>query len=65
MRVVYGLLALDARQGYHQISVGQNDREKLAFFALDDRKYTFNVMSFGPTNVPPFYTAMMKDLKDE
>ena len=27
--------------------------------------YTFNVMPFGPTNAPVFYTAMMKDLKDE
>ena len=34
-------------------------------FALDDRKYTFNVMTFGPTNAPFFYTAMMKDLKDK
>ena len=22
-------------------------------------------MLFGPTNAPPFYTAMMKDMKDE
>ena len=41
------------------------DRENLAFFALDDRKYTFKVMSFGPTNAPSLYMAMMKDLKDE
>ena len=41
------------------------DREKLAFFAPDDRHYTFNVIPFGPTNTPPFYTATMKDLKDE
>ena len=41
------------------------DKEKLAFFAPNDRKYTFNVMPLGPTNTPTFYTAMMKDMKDE
>ena len=59
------IISLDARQGYHQVSVRKADREKLAFFAPDDRKYCFNVMPFGPTNAPPFYTAMMKDLKEE
>ena len=58
-------ISLDARQGYHQVSVRQIDREKLAFFAPDDHKYCFNVMPFGPTNAPAFYTAMMKRLKDE
>ena len=43
----------------------KTNREKLAFFAPDDRKYYFNVITFGPTNAPPFYTVMMKDLKDE
>ena len=56
---------MDARQGYHQVAVRKIDREKLAFFAPDDLKYCFNVMPFGPTNAPPFYTAMMKNLKDE
>ena len=37
----------------------------MAFFAPDNKKYTFNIMPFGPTNSPVFYTAMMKDLKDE
>ena len=59
------VISLDARQGYHQISVRKNDREKLAFFAPDDLKYCFNVMPFGPTNAPPFYTAMMKKFKTE
>ena len=58
-------ISLDARQGYHQVSVRSIDREKLAFFAPDDHKYCFNVMPFGPTNAPAFYTAMMKRLKDE
>ena len=52
-------ISLDVRQGYHQISVRKIDREKLTFFNPDDLKYCFNVMSFEPTNAPPFYTAMM------
>ena len=53
------IISLDARQGYHQVSVRPSDREKLAFFAPNDRKYCFNVMPFGPTNALAFYTAMM------
>lgn len=37
----------------------------LAFFAPNDRKYYVNVMPFGPTSDPSFYTIMTKDLKDE
>ena len=59
------IISLDARQGYHQVSVRKLDREKLVFFAPNDRKYCFNVIPFGPTNAPTFYTAMMKDFKDD
>ena len=59
------IISLDARQGYHQVSVRKADREKLAFFSPDDLKYCFNVMPFGPTNAPAFYTAMMKQFKCE
>ena len=59
------IISLDARQGYHQVKVREEDTEKLAFFAPNDRKYCFTVMPFEPTNAPPFYTAMMKDFKDE
>ena len=55
----------DANQGYHQISVLSLDREKLALFDPRNRKYTFKVMPFGPTNVPEFYTCMMRDLRGE
>ena len=58
-------IVLDACSGYHQVSVKKEDREKLAFFTPDNRKYTFSVMPFGPTNAPPFYTAMMSDFKRE
>ena len=59
------IIILDTRQGYHHVSVRKIDRQKLAFFAPDKRKYCFNVIHFGPTNTPAFYTAMMKDFKDE
>ena len=59
------IITVDARQGYHQVSVRKIDREKLAFFAPDHKKYCFKVMPFGPTNAPPFYTCMMHQLRDE
>ena len=58
-------ISLDARSGYHQISVHPADRCKLAFFGPDGKKYTFKVMPFGPRNAPPVYTAMMRQLEDE
>ena len=59
------IITLDARQGYHQIVVRYCDQEKLAFFGPDDFKYCFTVMPFGPTNAPTFYTAMMRNFKEE
>ena len=59
------IISLDARQGYHQVAVREIDREKLAFFYPNDRKYCFNIMPFGPTNTPIFYTAVMKNFKDK
>ena len=41
------------------------DKEKLAFFSPDDKKYYFKVMSFGPVNAPSFYSCMMGNLKQE
>ena len=58
-------ISLDARSGYHQISVHPADRCKLAFFGPDGKKYTFKVMPFGPRNAPPVYTAMMRQFEDE
>ena len=51
------------RQGYHQVSAKVSDREKLAFFVPDHKKYTFCVMIFGPTNAPGLYSSMMENLK--
>ena len=59
------IITVDAKQGYHQVSVSSIDREKLAFFATDHKKYTFKVMLFGPTNAPTFYTCMMGDFQRE
>ncbi len=59
------IISLDARQGYHQVRVRFVDREKLAFFGPDGYKYTFKVMPFGPTNAPGFYSAMMRNMKEE
>ena len=56
-------ITVDARQGYHQISVRRIDREKLGFFAPNNKKYCFNVMPFGPMNAPPFYTCVMTVLR--
>jgi hypothetical protein len=58
-------ISLDNKTGYHQISVRQIDREKLAFFAPNGKKYTFGVMPFGPRNAPAYYTAMMAFFQDE
>ena len=61
----FWIISLDARQGYHQISVRHVDIEKLSFFALDNQKYIFLIMTFGPTNDPGFYSDMIKNFKDE
>ena len=59
------IITVDARQGYHQISVRKVDREKLAFFGPDGEKYTYSVMPFGPMNAPSFYTFMMQNFRKE
>ena len=59
------IISLDAWQGYHQVTVRKMDREKLAFFSPDGWKYTFKVIPFGLINAPVFYSAMMKNMKNE
>ena len=58
-------ISLDAVQGYNQISVRKRDQQKLAFFAPDNKKYTFSVMPFGPTNASTFYTFVTRVIQDE
>ena len=63
-RFVY-FVSLDAAQGYHQIAVRKSDKIKLAFFAPNNKKYTYRVMPFGPTNAPTYYTAATRIIQDE
>ena len=53
-------ISLDAKSGFHQISVKSSDREKLAFFGPDDKMYTYTVLPFGCVNGPTFYTCMKR-----
>ena len=48
------IVTLDARQGYHQVSVQPIDQEKLKFFAPDNHKYCFIIMHCGTINTPTF-----------
>ena len=59
------IISLDARSGYHQISVRFCDCEKLAFFTPCGKKKTYKVMTFGPKNEHTFYTAMIQILCEE
>ena len=58
-------ISVDSAQGYHQIRVRACDKDKLAFFAPDDEKYTWEVMPFGPTNAPTFFTAKTRVMQRE
>ena len=49
---------LDAFQGYHQIALALEDREKTAFISLD-ANYHYNIMPFGLKNVRATYQRMM------
>ena len=56
---------LDSASGYNQVQVRKSDREKLAFFAMDNEKYTWNVMPFGPRNAPPFFTYITRVMQSK
>ena len=49
---------LDAFQGYHQIALAFEDREKIAFISLDVN-YHYNMIPFGMKNVGATYQWMM------
>jgi hypothetical protein len=53
---------MDAPQGYHQIRVAKESREKLAFAGPDAIKWTYNVMPFGPVNGPTTFIVFMHDM---
>ena len=58
-------ISVDSAQGYHQIRVWACDKDKLAFFAPDDEKYTWEVIPFGPTNTPTFFTVKTRVMQRE
>ena len=49
---------LDAFQGYHQIALAPEDREKTVFIS-PNANYHYNVMSFGLKNAGATYQRMM------
>jgi hypothetical protein len=52
----------DAPIGYHQLAVAANSQEKLAFQGVNARKWTYNVMPFGPTNRPATFVSFIYDI---
>ena len=58
-------ITVDAKKGYHNITVRECDVEKLAFFGSDNNKYGLRIMPFGPFNAPSFYSCMMGGFKAE
>ena len=59
------IITVDAKQGYHKVTVRECGVEKLALFAPDHKKYDFKVIPFEPVNSPAFYSCMMINFKRE
>jgi hypothetical protein len=52
----------DAPQRYHQIGVEDESQEKLAFAGPDAKKWTYNVMPFGPVNGPATFITFIHNI---
>lgn len=52
---------LHLKLGYHQIKVAKGDTEKMTF-RTHNGHYKFLVMSFGLSNVPATFQALMNDI---
>ena len=58
-------ISVNAKSGFHQISVCHSDREKLCFAGPGSALFSFNVMPFGPLNGPACYSALMFLMRQE
>ena len=56
---------LDCPQGYHQVSVNEESREKLAFAGPGTIKWRYCVMPFGPVNGPSIFIRLIHDWDKE
>jgi hypothetical protein len=52
----------DAPMGYHHLAVAPTSQEKLAFQGIDDIKWTYRVMPFGPTNGTETFINFIHDI---
>ena len=55
----------DAPSGYHQLAVALASQEKLAFQGPDAIKWTYTVMSCGPTNGPATFVNFIHDVDSQ
>lgn len=58
------IIFLDARSGYHQISIRLYDGEKALIYYLRQNENVHN-HAFGPKKSPVFYTTMMQFLRED
>jgi hypothetical protein len=59
------LWLFDAPSGHHQLTVAESSQEKLAFQGPDAIKWTYTVMSFGPTNGPAMFINFIHDVDSQ